>query len=144
MKQKENKATTRKKIKKSHLILIFAASAAVLTAAAVTISQKIYYGSRWYKNTNVNGVDISGQTLKESEENLNKMYQDYSLTMTSHTIQTPCGRSSRSQSWSAEARNTALPSRFLPRWNTPPGKSNISAIQKHRETPLTAASCPAR
>ncbi|MCR5691059.1 MAG: L,D-transpeptidase/peptidoglycan binding protein [Eubacterium sp.] len=39
----------------------------------------IYFSGRWYNNTLVNGIDLSGMTLEESKEELAKQYADYSM-----------------------------------------------------------------
>ena len=54
--------------------------AAVLVAmVGMLLFQKLYYENRWYKNTRVNGVDVSGQTLEESKSQIENMHQNYSL-----------------------------------------------------------------
>lgn len=56
--------------------------AVVIVGAGVLIYQRGYYGSRWYKNTTINGVDVSGQTLQDSKQKLLEEHQDYNLTVT--------------------------------------------------------------
>lgn len=55
---------------------------ALLALSAWLLYQKIYYGSRWYQGTIVNGIDLSGQTLAESRETITALHQDYVLTIT--------------------------------------------------------------
>lgn len=74
-------ATRSKKKMNPRLILGVTAILAILIIASVLIYHKTYYGSRWYKNTYINGVNVSGQTLEESKKNLEKKYSDYTLTI---------------------------------------------------------------
>lgn len=56
-------------------------AAAVLVVAGMLLYQKVFYGNRWYKNTFINGVDVSGQTLEESKKNLIEAHNNYALTI---------------------------------------------------------------
>lgn len=78
--QIDTTAPNKKKIN-PRIILAITAIVAILIVAAVLIYHKAYYGSRWYKNTYINGVDVSGQTLEDSKKNLEEKYSDYSLTI---------------------------------------------------------------
>ncbi|MCD7825222.1 MAG: L,D-transpeptidase [Clostridiaceae bacterium] len=80
--QKITDKNTGRRFKKIYLIAGIALGAALVLIAAVMIGQRIYYSGRWYKNTMVNGIDISGQTFEESKEKLGSLYQDYTLTIT--------------------------------------------------------------
>ena len=46
--------------------------------------QNIYYGDRWYPGTTINNVPVAGYTLEESQEELEKYFQDYNLTIMGH------------------------------------------------------------
>ena len=43
---------------------------------------RIYYGSRWYPGTTINGIDVSRQTLEDSRKKLTEVFRDYALTVT--------------------------------------------------------------
>ncbi len=55
--------------------------AAVLVIVAIVLFHKIYYADKWYRQTYINEVDVSGQTLEESKKNLEKKFSDYKLTV---------------------------------------------------------------
>ena len=83
--EKKTQETTNSSIvfskKRAILLLSVTAIAAILIIAIVLIYHKVYYADRWYKNTTINGVDVSGQTLESSKKNLEKKYADYTLTI---------------------------------------------------------------
>lgn len=83
--EKKTQETTNSSIvfskKRAILLLSVTAITAILIIAIVLIYHKVYYADRWYKNTTINGVDVSGQTLESSKKNLEKKYADYSLTI---------------------------------------------------------------
>lgn len=54
-------------------------AAVILILTAIILYQKLYYGNRWYKNTSINGVTVSGMTLDESKEALLNKCSQYSL-----------------------------------------------------------------
>jgi lipoprotein-anchoring transpeptidase ErfK/SrfK len=54
----------------------------VIAGVALAVYQKGYYGGRWYKNTTINGVDVSGQTLEASKQKILEEHTDYVLTVT--------------------------------------------------------------
>ena len=66
----ETKKTSGKKPSKVFTALGITLTAAVLIVAGVIFYQKAHYKNRWYKNTSINGVDVSGQTLEKSKEKL--------------------------------------------------------------------------
>lgn len=53
--------------------------AVVAVVMAVLIFNSIYYKNRWYRHTVINGVDVSGQTLSDSEQRLREANQNYVL-----------------------------------------------------------------
>lgn len=55
--------------------------AAVFVVAGVLFYQKAHYKNRWYKNTSINDVDVSGQTLEESKKRLLQVHDGYSLAI---------------------------------------------------------------
>lgn len=77
--KKRKKRVTRKGL--GLYILSGITVAAILAAAGYLMYQKIYYGTRWYQGTMVNGVDVSGQTLEESKQTMVALYQDYALSI---------------------------------------------------------------
>ena len=83
--EKKTQETTNSSIvfskKRAILLLSVTAITAILIIAIVLIYHKVYYADRWYKNTTINGVDVSGQTLESSKKNLEKKYADYTLTI---------------------------------------------------------------
>jgi hypothetical protein len=54
----------------------------VIAGIGMFVYEKGYYGNRWYPNTTINGVDVSGQTLADSKEMLLAEHKDYTLTVT--------------------------------------------------------------
>ena len=57
------------------------AGVVVLMLAGFVIYLHIYYGSRWYPGTMINGIDVSKQSLEESKKKLTDIYNDYELTI---------------------------------------------------------------
>ena len=49
--------------------------------AAVVIYSKVVYGSKWYANTTINGLDVSGMTLDESKKLVSDWAANYSLAV---------------------------------------------------------------
>ena len=78
--EKKTQETTNSSIvfskKRAILLLSVTAITAILIIAIVLIYHKVYYADRWYKNTTINGVDVSGQTLESSKMNLEKKYAE--------------------------------------------------------------------
>lgn len=70
-----------KKPSKTFLALGITLTAAILIIGGLAAYQKLHYGSRWYKNTIINGVNVSGQTLEESKKNLIQAHNNYTLTI---------------------------------------------------------------
>ncbi len=70
--------------KKSKLLIILsiALAAAILCIAGAIAYQKVYYGSRWYNGTTIDGIDVSKLTLEESKEQIKKKYSNYTLSVT--------------------------------------------------------------
>ncbi len=62
-------------------IILGITGAAVAVVAGLLIWQKVYYGSRWYNHTSINGVDVSKLTLEASKQKLIEEHQDYTLTV---------------------------------------------------------------
>lgn len=62
-------------------ILLGVTGVAAVAVAGLLIWQKGYYGKRWYKNTKINGVDVSGQSLEESKKKLVEKHQNYILSV---------------------------------------------------------------
>ena len=71
----------RKRKRKLLLALGLTLTAAFLIISAVLIYKTVYYADRWYQNTTINGINISGQTLEESKETLMKTHSNYLLTI---------------------------------------------------------------
>lgn len=73
------------KIKKGRQkgIVIGILSGIVLVAVFVVglLCYNAYYKNRWYRHTVINGVDVSGQTLEVSAENLIQDNKDYRLSI---------------------------------------------------------------
>lgn len=57
------------------------AGVVVLMLLGFIVYLHIYYGSRWYPGTTINGIDVSKQTLEESRKELTDIYNDYELTI---------------------------------------------------------------
>lgn len=72
-----------KRMERGVLLYVLAGSvAAILIAAAVfLVYDKVYYGNRWYRGTMINGVDVSGQTLEQSRENMMQQFESYALVV---------------------------------------------------------------
>ena len=77
----ETKKTSGKKPSKVFTALGITLAAAVLIVAGVIFYQKAHYKNRWYKNTSINGVDVSGQTLEKSKEKLLQVHDGYALAI---------------------------------------------------------------
>ena len=43
--------------------------------------QKGYYNDRWYENTEINSIDVSGQTFDEAKKNITEKLWNYTLTI---------------------------------------------------------------
>lgn len=54
---------------------------AVVIVLGTLLYHKIYYGNRWYKNTYINEVNVSGQTLAQSKKTILSKLEDYGLTI---------------------------------------------------------------
>lgn len=55
---------------------------AVIIIVGIVLYFHIHYGNRWYKNTYINEVDVSGQTLEESKKTILSKLDEYGLTVT--------------------------------------------------------------
>ncbi len=53
----------------------------VFMLAGFIVYLQIYYSSRWYPGTMINGIDVSKQTLEESKKNLTAVFHDYELNV---------------------------------------------------------------
>ncbi len=53
----------------------------VFMLAGFIVYLQIYYSSRWYPGTMINGIDVSKQTLEESKKNLTAVFHDYKLNV---------------------------------------------------------------
>lgn len=67
-------------MKRKYLYIGFVALVVVLIGLIgyYNVSHK----NRWYNNTTINGIDVSGLTLQQSKEKIQKTLDDYSLTVT--------------------------------------------------------------
>lgn len=66
-----------KKLKlRSHIKIIIGLLAAIIL---LLIFVNVYYGNRWYPNTEINGIDVSNMTYEESKKELDKALKNYSL-----------------------------------------------------------------
>lgn len=68
----------RKKLKLTLFIVIAAVAACILGIAAYS---KGMYRNRWYRNTKINGIDVSGMSLSESVKTIKKQMGSYELTV---------------------------------------------------------------
>jgi hypothetical protein len=68
----------RKKLKWTLFIVIAAVAACILVIAAYS---KGMYRNRWYQNTKINGIDVSGMSLSESVKAIKKQMGSYELTV---------------------------------------------------------------
>ena len=68
----------RKKLKLTLFIVIAAVAACILGIAAYS---KGMYRNRWYQNTKINGIDVSGMSLSESVKTIKKQMGSYELTV---------------------------------------------------------------
>lgn len=83
-KEKDSFSEKKKKPKKSRGLVKFAkitAALAVIIVGATMLYHTIYYGNRWYKNTYINDVDVSGKTLDESKKMILQKLDGYGLTV---------------------------------------------------------------
>lgn len=53
----------------------------IFILCAVALCHHIYYSGRWYKNTYINDVDVSGQTLEDSKKIVLSKLEGYGLTV---------------------------------------------------------------
>ena len=56
-------------------------AAAIVIVCGTMLYYHIYYSDRWYKNTYINDVDVSGQTLEDSKKIVLSKLQGYGLTV---------------------------------------------------------------
>jgi len=70
-----------KGMKRSTRRFILIVSMFVLTAAAVYLAVGMYYNTRFFPGSYINGVDCSGMTIEEVEEILADSVKDYQLTV---------------------------------------------------------------
>ena len=63
-------------------IAVISISLIVGGVVAITAGRKIYYQNRWYPNTKVNGLDVSGETYATSLE----LMQDYVSSYALHIV----------------------------------------------------------
>ena len=70
---------------KSHSVLFkimgITAAIAIIIVGGIMLYFNIYYSNRWYKNTYINDVDVSGQTLEESKKKILSKLEGYGLTI---------------------------------------------------------------
>ena len=71
----------RKRNRKLLFALTLTLTTAFLLVAGVLVYKTVYYADRWYPNTTINGINLSGQTLEESKETLIKAHNNYLLTI---------------------------------------------------------------
>ena len=67
--------TMNKKVK----IGIIITAAMVVAVSALVIAAHVYYGNRWYANTWIGEHELSGMSYDESEQMLQKVYDNYKL-----------------------------------------------------------------
>ena len=60
-------------------VLLAVLFVSVVAAAGLFGGVHFYYGNRWYPNTTVSGIDVSGMKFDESKELLSETYDDYRL-----------------------------------------------------------------
>jgi len=84
-KKKSRKAKKEKNSRKKRKPLLIAAkitiAAAIVIICGTMLYYHIYYSNRWYKNTYVNDVDVSGQTLEQSKKTVLSKLKGYGLTV---------------------------------------------------------------
>ncbi len=61
------------------LVLGIIISITILGVLATYLIYSIHYSKRWYRNTVINGIDVSGQTLLSSKEMLIDANRDYAM-----------------------------------------------------------------
>ena len=84
-KGKRKKPNKEKASGKSHSVLLkimgITAAVAIIIVGGTMLYFNIYYNNRWYKNTYINDVDVSGQTLEESKKTILSKLEGYGLTI---------------------------------------------------------------
>lgn len=68
-------------MRKRNIILAGSIAAAALVIGGTIFFQHMNYKNKWYADTTINGIDVSGQTLEASREQLRSRYKDYSLSI---------------------------------------------------------------
>lgn len=68
--------------KRMRNIAVIGISLLLLCVIGITVGRKLYYQDRWYPNTKVNGLDVSGKTYASSL----KMMQDYVSSYALHIV----------------------------------------------------------
>lgn len=68
-----------KKMNKKVKIGIIITAAAIAAVSILVIAAHVYYGSRWYANTWIGEHELSGMRYEESEQLLQKVYDNYQL-----------------------------------------------------------------
>ena len=58
---------------------IIITAAMVVAVSALVIAAHVYYGNRWYANTWIGEHELSGMSYDESEQMLQKVYDNYKL-----------------------------------------------------------------
>lgn len=71
----------RKKVKVLPIILGITVVLAALIFGIIYLYQKGYYNDRWYQDTKINDVDVSGQTLEESRALILEKMGNYALVI---------------------------------------------------------------
>lgn len=71
----------KKKVKILPILLGITIVLAGLIFGSVYLYQKGYYNDRWYENTKINDVDVSGQTLNDSKKKILEKMGNYALTI---------------------------------------------------------------
>lgn len=61
--------------------LLITLALATLIVSGILLYRTVFYANRWYRNTTINGMDVSGQTFEESQKNIIQAHTDYTLTI---------------------------------------------------------------
>ena len=58
---------------------IIITAALIVAISVLVIAAHVYYGNRWYANTWIGEHELSGMSYEESEQLLQKVYDNYKL-----------------------------------------------------------------